>query len=400
MKQNDTADEGAPPHEGALAGVRVLDLTDERAIYGAKLLADLGADVVRPEPPAGDPLRERGPHWDGGGEDHTSLWHAFFASSRRFVSLDLETQDGIDTLDQLAGAADIVLACDGAFGAREANLETRLMDREDLIVVDTTSFGRSGPWADYLAPDLVAGALGGAMATTGDADTPPLKSFGELNFMVSGIYVAIAALAALFSRRARGEGQRVDVSAHECIVSCLEHVLMFYWYHETLARPDRVLPRRGAQHWTDAYDVLKAKSGSIMVTPAPDWENQLMWLIEEGVHEDLIDPKYLEPENLRLRVERTMDILARWVATKDAETLFFEAQRRHAPYGWVLPIENVADNPQLEARDWFVPYRAGAGELKSPGAPYHFSATPWRLGDYEPIAADSDTVKDALGWQR
>ena len=71
-----------------------------------------------------------------------------------------------------------------------------------------------------------------------------------------------------------------------------------------------------------------------------------------------------------------------------------------APAPEAEPLESVADNPQLEARDWFVPYRAAGDQLKSPGAPYHFSATPWQLGDYEPVAPDADAVKDALGWDR
>ena len=99
------------------------------------------------------------------------------------------------------------------------------------------SFGNEGPWSDFLAPDIVAGALGGAAATTGDVDTAPLKNFGELNFMISGSYAAIAALSALYSQRRTGQGQTAHLSVHECIASCLEHVFMFYFYHQTLNRP-------------------------------------------------------------------------------------------------------------------------------------------------------------------
>ena len=94
-------------------------------------------------------------------------------------------------------------------------------------------------------------------------------------------------------------------------------------------------------------DVVPGKNGAIMVTTAPSFDAQLTWWIEEGVQEDLIDPKYMEPENLRLRTHRSMDIMRRWVANKDVEDLFHEAQSRHSPYGWVLPIEQVAQNPSL-----------------------------------------------------
>ncbi len=386
--------------EGPLAGLRVVDLTDERGIYGAKLLADLGADVVRPEPPEGDPLRQRGPHHAAAGEGASSLWHAFFASNRRFFSVDAGTDAGRSQLRALVGRADVVLACDGAFGVAEADLDAARAANDALVVIDVSSFGPDGPWRDYLAPDLVAGALGGAVATTGDVDTPPLKTFGELNFMVSGVYAAIAALSARFCQQQQGFGQRAHVSVHESIASCLEQVFMFYWYGELMARPEgQVLPRRGALHWSNAYTVMQARGGSIMVTPTPDIQAQMMWLVEEDAHGDLLDEKYLEPENLPLLIARIMELLREWVATRDVEELFFEAQERHSPYGWVLPLERVADNPQLEARQWYVPYRIGDTEVRAPGAPYQFSETPWQLGDYGGVGADTDTVLNDIGWE-
>ena len=192
-----------PEEVGALSKVRIIDLTDERAIYGAKLLADLGADVVRPEPPEGDPLRRRGPFCNDDPGQH-SLWHAFFASNRRFISLDLETQTGLDQLTGLIANAEIVLVSEGAFGTSDLDLDVAMRANPALVWVECSSFGSEGPWKDYLAPDLVAGALGGSVSTTGDVDTPPLKAFGDLNFVVSGCYAAIAALSALYHAKETG----------------------------------------------------------------------------------------------------------------------------------------------------------------------------------------------------
>jgi crotonobetainyl-CoA:carnitine CoA-transferase CaiB-like acyl-CoA transferase len=144
--------------------------------------------------------------------------------------------------------------------------------------------------------------------------------------------------------------------------------------------------------------VFNGRNGSIMVTPTPDWDAQLAWLIEEGVHEDLIDPRYSQPENLRERIMRTMQILETWVAGQDVEALFFAAQARHSPYGWVLPLERLADNPQLEARSWFVPYRTGEAEFKGPGAPMRFSATPWRMGPSTDAESDAQALLEEMGW--
>jgi crotonobetainyl-CoA:carnitine CoA-transferase CaiB-like acyl-CoA transferase len=207
---------------------------------------------------------------------------------------------------------------------------------------------------------------------------------------VSGVYVAIAALAALYARTEQGTGQRVGVPVHECIASCLEQVFMMYWYADVLGREDeRVLPRRGALHWSNLYLVLPARNGCIMVTPAPDIDAQLVWLIEEDAHQDLMDPLYAEEENYPLLAQRLVQVLREWVAGKDVEELFFAAQARHAPYGWVLPVEKLADNPQLEARDWFVSYPVRGATIKGPGAPYRFSATP----------CSAPRVLEDIGWE-
>lgn len=371
--------------EGALSRVRVLDLTDETAIYGAKLLADLGADVVRPEPPEGDPLRQRGPF-----KEDTSLWHVFFASNRRFFCVE-----DVQSLHTLIANADVVLASANGFGVAELDFEALTEQFPSLVVIDISSFGSSGPWKDYLAPDLVAGALGGLVATTGTEDTPPLKSFGELNFMLAGAYAAIAALAGLYSRRQDGEGQTAELSVHESIASCLEHVFMFYWYHEQLAR-EQVRPRSGSTNWTNAYTVFPTRKGCIMVTPTPDFDRQLAWLIEEGVGFELLDPKYSEIEHAKERVQLTMTTLRDWVATKEAESLFHEAQSRHCPYGWVIPLSRLKDNEQLEARQWFTDVEINGETVRGPGAPYYFSETPWRSINYTRV---TDVMAD-IGWEQ
>lgn len=378
---------------GALDGVRVLDLTDERAIYGVKMLADLGADVVRPEPEDGDPLRKRGPFRGGDGAQE-SLWHAFFASSRKFCRIG-NGEQGTAELQTLAEGADVVVACPGGLADR-LDLEALQARRSDIVVVRPSSFGADGPWKDFLAPDLVAGALGGSVATTGDVDTPPLKTFGELNFALSGAYTAIAALAGLYRVREGGPGQRVDVPVHECIASCLEHVFMWFWHHEKLPMANGpVLPRRGSLHWSNAYVVMPAKGGSVMVTPTPSFDNQLVWLIEKDAQQDLLDPKYQEPENRRGLVQRMMQVLREWVATRDVEELFFEAQEHHSPYGWVQGVEQVAANPQLEARKWWTKYRGEGWETSGPGAPFRLSETPWQL---RPPQLFASATSDALGW--
>ncbi len=367
---------------GPLANVRIIDLTDDRAIYAGKLLGDLGADVVRVEPSGGDPLRTRGPFHANG----ASLWHAFFASSRTFMA-----SDDSGTIEQLAQSADIILDCE-----RLSDPDALLAANPRLVIVDVTSFGRSGPWQNYQAPGLVAEALGGIAATSGDADTPPLELFGDQYAFVGGVYAAVGALSALNHARETGQGQIVRLSTHEALCTVLEHVLMWAWFHELLPfAQGPVLPRQGSLHWSTAYVVMQAIGGSIMITPTPDFERQVAWLIEEGTGLDLLDERFTDPANLAEMVELTMSALREWVATKDVEPFFHEAQNRHHPYGWVMTMPEVASNPQLEARNWWADYPVGDTKVSGPGAPYHFSDTPWGIGGFKfsPRSAEGDVAE-------
>ena len=214
--------------------------------------------------------------------------------------------------------------------------------------------------------------------------------------MVSGTYAGIAATAALRHARVTGEGQRVSVPVHECVASCLEQVLMMSWYGEKMGR-GRILPRQGGTHWSMAFTVMPAKGGAIMTTPMPDFGAQLAWLIEDDAHQDLLDEKYHDPANLPLYIGRLMQVMREWVADQEPEALFIKAQERHAPFGWVQPIERLADNPQLEARKWWVPFEVDGEQVQGPGAPYRFSATPWQHRQAEQV--DPHTILSELGWE-
>ena len=378
-----------------LAGIRVLDLADERGIYGSKLLADLGASTIRLESSHEDGLRQRGPF----NKDGESLWYAYYASNRVVIEIDTESAQGITQLKKLVSKADVII--DTGTVNSITSTEFNLNDLNGKVVhVDVSSFGRNGPWKDFLAPDLIAGALGGSVAATGDIDTTPLKLFGDQSFLVSGTYAAIAALTGLYNSHNRGLGERVDVSVHETIASTLEHVLMFALYPGFFPWADgKILPRRGSLHWGNAYEVVPAIGGSIMVTPAPNAEKQIAWLAEEQVEEDLLDERYVALEHRQEFVKRIMTVLRKWVANKDAEPFFHEAQSRHYPYGLVMKPDEVAHNPHLQDRDWWKEYPTENSTVKGPGIPYQFSRSslskPTKQITYPTLSED---ILNTIGW--
>lgn len=380
----------------ALEQTRVIDLTDARSIYGAKLLADLGANTVRPETTCGDPLRKRGPFDQESGE---SLWYLYFCTNRKHFKFDPDDSTQMSLLQSLCANADIVLHSKGAPAANSVDLKQAREVNPELVLIECSSFGEEGPWHDFQAPELVAAALGGTAALTGDVDTPPLKLWGDLNFMISGSYVAVAALAGLYHARRKQQGQSISVPVHECIASCLEHALMWYFCHELFPQSTaRVLPRRGSLHWTDMYQVMQAKNGSVMITPLPGTDTQLAWLIEEEVFDDLLDPEFQMPGAHRKYMLRMMEILRSWASQTDAKKLFEEAQARHLPYGIVNHVPDVAQNSQLEARDWWAEYKIGNRTVKGVGAPYQFGKTPVEINEDVEMDGGSEKILDLVDW--
>jgi benzylsuccinate CoA-transferase BbsE subunit/naphthyl-2-methylsuccinate CoA transferase subunit len=383
------------PVDPPLAGVRVLDLADERGIYGSKLLADLGASTIRLESSHDDGLRKRGPLNKNG----ESLWYSYYASNRVVIEIDTESDHGITQLKKLVSKADIII--DTGIVNSITSTEFNLNDLNSKVVhVDVSSFGQNGPWKDFLAPDLIAGALGGSVAATGDINTTPIKLFGDQSFLVSGTYAAIAALTGLYDSYETGLGGRIDIPVHETIASTLEHVLMFALYPGFFPWADgKVLPRRGSLHWGNAYEVVPAIGGSIMVTPTPNVEKQIAWLVEEQVEEDLLDERYTALEHRQEFVKRIMTVLRKWVATKDAESFFHEAQSRHYPFGLVMKPNEVANNPHLKERNWWKEYPTENSVAKGPGDPYKFSRSVLNKPAKQiTFTSLSENILNTIGW--
>ena len=152
---------------------------------------------------------------------------------------------------------------------------------------------------------------------------------------------------------------------------------MWYFRHHFFPRARaKALERRGSLHWSNLYQVMGAENGSIMITPTPNLDAQLAWLIEEDAFEDLLDPELQMPGGRRSYFRRLMEVLREWVSKKDVEELFFDAQRRHAPFGWVQSIDKVAENPQSKARGWWREQSLGGRTVSVPGAPFQFRGTP------------------------
>ncbi len=207
------------PSESPLAPFKVLDLTDEKGFLCGRVLGDFGADVIKIEPPGGDPGRAVGPFCHDIPDPEKSLYWLAYNANKRGITLNIEATEGQAIFKTLVKSADFVIesfrpAHMAALGLGYHNLR---QINPGIIMTSITPFGQSGPWQDYKGSDIALWALSSYMYVTGDEDRPPVCPSFPQAFLHAGLEAASASLIALHHRQLMGEGQRVDVSAQDAL---------------------------------------------------------------------------------------------------------------------------------------------------------------------------------------
>jgi benzylsuccinate CoA-transferase BbsE subunit len=205
---------------GNLSGVRVLDLTAEPGFMTGMLLGELGADVVKIEPPAGDPIRRRPPFWGDRHDPERSLGWLAYNTSKRGITLDLERPAGREIFLRLCDGTDVVLETErsGAMAARGLGWDVLHARNPRLVLCSLTPFGQTGPLATRRGSDLTVLAMSGNMHCTGDPDRAPLRCTFPVSHYHGAIEAAIGVVFALLAREQSGQGQHVDVARQEAMV--------------------------------------------------------------------------------------------------------------------------------------------------------------------------------------
>ena len=211
---------------GYLDGIRVIEIADELGEYCGKVLAGLGADVIKVEPLGGEKTRRYGPFVDDVANPNRSLYFWHYNFGKRSVVLDLESQEGHAEYLALARTADLVLDTRGKSYMGDLGLgeqQLRLLNPA-LVYLRITPFGDDGPWANYVGSDLVHLALGGVMMNcgydpepSGHYDTPPVAPQMWQSYHIAGEVSALQAVAALIYSRRTGQGQLLTASVHDAV---------------------------------------------------------------------------------------------------------------------------------------------------------------------------------------
>ena len=364
----------------ALEGLTVIECGDTlAAAYGAKLMADLGADVIKVEQPGqGDPARQLGPF--PGGEPHPdkSGLFLYLNCNKQGVTLDLRESSGRDLLHRLVREADVLIHDRPPKKAAELGLDYEQLrsENERLVMASITPFGQTGPYRDYNAYDITTGSAGGwtwINGWPGNPDMPPLKAYGEQTRYQSGVNAAVAVMGALFWRLKSGRGQHIDVSAQECITSIIEMAYTFWPYMQVPAV-------RWGQRPIHPIDFFQCRDGGwifVLCIEEQQWQSFV---------ELMGSPEWATWEVFGNRIVRASNydalrpFLEEWVSEWDMDDLYRAAQQKRIPFA---PASNIADllsSEQLKARGFFVEVaHPQAGTLKQAGAPFKMSGTPWEI---------------------
>jgi benzylsuccinate CoA-transferase BbsE subunit len=212
-----------------LTPYRVLDLTGPLGFLTGRILADLGADVIKVEPPGGDPSRAWPPFSTHAGRRESLTWMAYNAN-KRGITLDLESPSGQFVLRELARTADFILEsfAPGYLAAHGLGYDELRSENPGLIFVSITPYGQAGPLRDRPASDIEIMAASGAMSLAGEEDGEPMRVTQPQAAMWAGAEAAMGALTALVHRTATGGGQWVDVSAQSAVIAALAHAPVFW----------------------------------------------------------------------------------------------------------------------------------------------------------------------------
>jgi benzylsuccinate CoA-transferase BbsE subunit len=351
-----------------LSGYRILDLTEERGMFCARLLADMGAEVVRVEEPGGNSAR--------------SLFFWAANLGKRSITLDIKIKDGQEVFKRLALTADVVVESYRpgylvALGIDYAELG-KINPR--LIMASITDFGQGGPYRDYSSGDIVASALGGQAYVCGEPDTSPLKPFGEQTYYSACLFAATGILLALWNRHHTERGQHIDISLHECAAATLDHVLVRYFYEGVVAR------RQGSLYWNNAFRIFPCSDGYILLSLLQQWETLVEWLDADGMADDLADKRWQDREYRLEHLDHIIEVLERWTQTRNVAELVEQGQLMHFAWAEATSIPELMDSPQLKERDFWVEveHPETGRKHRFPGAPCKLSRSPWQVGSRAP----------------
>ncbi|HMN94765.1 MAG TPA: CoA transferase [Hydrogenophaga sp.] len=395
---NTTASSATPTstgRQGPLTDIRVIEICSTIAGPAcARLLADFGADVIKIEPPEGDPVRQMGSHLGD-----VSLYAASILRNKRSVTLDLKSEEGRAIAHELIARADILVENNrpGVMERLGLDYETLSQRNPGLVMVRISGYGQSGPYAERPGYGAICEALGGVRHMTGDPDRPPARVALATTDYLSSVYAAFGAMAAIHERHRTGRGQVVDVALYEAAFTQMEPLVPAY--EKLGVVPMREGPNLPSMAPNSSYPTRDGGWVLIAANSQPTWRRLVALMAQPEL---LTDPRYEtiqargRPENMR-----ALDaLIADWSRRFDATALIEMLRTAEVPSGLVYTIADIYQDPHFQARQMLaqVPHPQ-LGHTTQAGVVPRLSASPGAIHRSGPdLGADSrDILSRDLG---
>jgi crotonobetainyl-CoA:carnitine CoA-transferase CaiB-like acyl-CoA transferase len=396
---------GKEKSEGMLCDYRVLDLSDHKGIYCAKVLADLGADVIKVEPPGGDASRNIGPFYKDISDPEKSICWWAYNTNKKGITLNIETAEGKKIFRKLVKTADVVVESFPSGYLNSLGLGYSSLDKINpgIVVTSVTPFGQTGPYKDWKATDLVGWAMAGQAYVTGDDDRPPCQISFPHCYLIAGAHAASATLAALYYRELSGEGQHVDVSMQESVLWTTLLPVQFWdmmkinLFRAGSKRSMGTAFFRLAFPCKDGYVGFLIAGGQLASITMPPL---VKWMAAEGMLGAFEDKKDWEAKDWTQKVDAwalTQETIDAWedsiikfFANKTKAQIYEKAREKGMIIYPVSTTRDLAENAQLKDRDFYV-------EVKHPdlgekitylGAPYKIPEAPWKIRRRAPLIGE------------
>lgn len=388
--------------EQPLAGVRVLELaTNVAGPFAGKLLADYGADVIKVEPPGGDPSRRHGPFPDDVPDPEQSALFLHLNASKRSVVAAIDSAEGVDLVTRLAAEADVVIEsfAPGVMAEHGLSYERLTADNPSLVVCSVTPFGQDGPYADHVGADIVTYAMGGPMFGTGVETREPVKLGGNLTSYQCGNLAATSTMAALTMAERSGHGTHIDLSMFEAQAGSVDrrvtYLLWYLWSGRVVGRQPpgalRTLPN----------SFFPTAEGHVLIFTLLAWVKRMLATLDnDDLAKRFDNPAWLHDEDLADEVQA---VLYPWLFEGDKGDRAKSAQQ----HKWaVTPLNSpidVLNDQHFADRAYFVDCEhPTAGHYRQTGPPFRLGDDwdhAWKLRSPAPMLGQHTDDITTNGWQ-
>jgi formyl-CoA transferase len=357
---------------GALSDLRVLELgTLIAGPFCGQLLGDMGAEVIKVEPPSqGDPMRSWGRHK---GDEMPSLWWPVVSRNKKAITLDLRQRDGQELLKCLVGKADFLLENfrPGTLEKWGLGYEALSAVNPRLIMIRVSGYGQTGPYAHRAGFGAIGEAMGGLRHVVGDPSTPPSRMGISIGDALAATFACVGALSALHYREKTGRGQVVDSAIYEAVLSMMESLITEY----------------------DKCGIVRERTGAILPNVAPSNVYPTMdSLVLIAANQDAVfrrlceaigrpgladDPQYSNHQARGSNQQKLDELLSSWTATKPTAEILDLMDKHGVPAGLIYRAPDMLTDPQFIAREAIVTVlHPQLGPLKMQNVAPKLSATP------------------------